>query len=353
MNAKEEAVRTNPCCFFFSFVGIYIIIREYRSAVLCFAAGMWIDLEENMQEEKDLIQRMNEKLPIMTKGQKKLTSYITLNYEQAAFMTAAKMGKTVGVSESTVVRFASVLEYSGYPAFQEAMSQLVKNKLNTVPKIEIASSKMTKTQVLESILQSDSAKIRITLDSIDKEAFEQAVEILLHGRKIYVVGLRSCEPLASFLCFYLRQIEDNVVQVSSNSASEMIEQMLYLEQSDVVFGISFPRYSMRTLKALEFANSRNAQVITLTDGPHSPLILYSSCNLYAKSEMASIVDSLVAPLSVLNALVVSMVIKEKDKVMRHLEQLEQNWQDYQVYEADEIDKIDEAVKMKVDGYHIE
>ncbi len=296
-------------------------------------------------EQMDLIQRMNEKLPLMSKGQKKLTSYITLHFEQAAFLTAAKLGKAVGVSESSVVRFAMLLEYKGYPQFQEAMSKLVQNKLNMSPRIEIGTDQMTKSQVLESVLQSDAAKVQMTLDSIDKEAFEQAVDLMLSARKIYVIGIRNCEPLASFLCFYLRQIEDNVVQISSNNASEMMEQMLYLNEQDVVVGISFPRYSMRTLKALEYANSKNARVVALTDGIHSPLNLYSSCNLYAKSRMASIVDSIVAPMSVINALVVSLIMKEKDKVMEHLEQMEQIWQDYQVYAPDEMNHVDETIQI--------
>lgn len=294
----------------------------------------------------DLFVRMNEKLSSMSKGQKKIANYITLNYETAAFLTAAKIGRIVGVSESTVVRFAMLLGYKGYPEFQQTMETLVREKLNTLETIEVASSQMTKTQVLETVLQSDARKIRLTLESMDKEAFEQAVDILNYARKIYIIGIRNCAPLAAFLEFYLKLIFEEVILVSSNSASEIFEQMYRINEQDCIIGISFPRYSMRTLKAMEFANNRNAKVITITDSKNSPMNLYSSCNLLAKSEMASIVDSLVAPLSVINALIVSLCIKQQDKVVQNLKELEDIWNEYQIDESDEIDKADDKVEMK-------
>ncbi len=294
----------------------------------------------------NLISRMNEKFPHMSKGQKKLANYISLNYDKAVFMTAAKLGETVGVSESTVVRFATLLEYNGYPAFQKAMEDLVKDKLQSIQKIEVASGKMSRQEVLESVLAADSEKIKLTLDNVDRHAFEIAVDTILNSRRIYIVGIRSCAPLASFLAFYLNLMFDEVVLLTTNNSSELFEQMIRMNEEDCIIGISFPRYSLRTLKAMEFANNRNAKVITLTDSKHSPMTLYSSCNLLARSDMASIVDSLVAPLSLINALIVSLCMKKSDKVVATLEMLENIWDEYQVYSGDEINIVDDTMKMK-------
>ena len=183
------------------------------------------------------------------------------------------------------------------------------------------------------------------METIDRDTFELAVDTILSARKIYVIGIRSCAPLASFLAFYLNMVCDNVVSVSTNSASEIFEQMVRIGEEDVIIGISFPRYSMRTLKALEFASNRNAKVITLTDSIHSPMTLYSSCNLIARSDMASIVDSLVAPLSIINALVVALCMKKQDEVVETLEMMEQIWDEYQVYSKDELDMVKEKVEL--------
>ncbi len=294
----------------------------------------------------NLISRMNEKFPHMSKGQKKLANYISLNYDKAVFMTAAKLGETVGVSESTVVRFATLLEYNGYPAFQKAMEDLVKDKLQSIQKIEVASGKMSRQEVLESVLAADSEKIKLTLDNVDRHAFEIAVDTILNSRRIYIVGIRSCAPLASFLAFYLNLMFDEVVLLTTNNSSELFEQMIRMNEEDCIIGISFPRYSLRTLQAMEFANNRNAKVITLTDSKHSPMTLYPSCNLLARSDMASIVDSLVAPLSLINALLVSLCMKKSDKVVATLEMLENIWDEYQVYSGDEINIVDDTMKMK-------
>ena len=257
-------------------------------------------------------------------------------------MTAAKMGEEVGVSESTVVRFATLLGYSGYPAFQKAMEAMVQDKLNSIQKIEIASGKMTRQEVLETVLRADAEKIKLTLDTLDRDAFEMAIDTILKARRIYVLGIRSCAPLASFLGFYLNLMFRDVTIVSTNNSSEIFEQMLRIDEEDCIIGISFPRYSMRTLKAMEFANSRNAKVITITDSKNSPMNLYSSCNLLARSDMASIVDSLVAPLSVINALIVSLCMKKQDNVFETLEALEDIWNEYQVYGADEINRVNDS-----------
>lgn len=294
-----------------------------------------------MKKEDNLTSRINRHIDTMSKGQKKLAGFILANYDRAVFMTAAKMGKTVGVSRSTVVRFATLLEYKGYPEFQKAMESLVQEKLNSIERIEVASGKMSRQEVLETVLKADAERIKLTLDNIDRKAFETAVDWLLDARRIYVVGVRSCTALADFLGFYLNIIFDNVKVISTNNFSEMFEQMIRINKKDCIIGISFPRYSMRTLKAMEFANDRNARVIAITDSKNSPLGLYSSCNLLARSDMASIVDSLVAPLSVINALIVSLCIKRQDEVIENLEMLEGVWNQYQTFMPDEINRVND------------
>ena len=256
--------------------------------------------------QNDIITRMNEKFSGMSKGHKAIAAYIFDHYDQAVFMTAAKLGETVGVSESTVVRFAMVLDYEGYPQFQETLEEWVKNKFNKVQRIGARYGGSSQSEILTDVLNSDIDKISDTLQNLDPAAFETAVDIILNSKTIYIVGIRSCEPLADFLSFYLNMIRGNVCLLRTTSVSEMFEQMIRIDEEDAIIGISFPRYSMRTLKAMEFANDRNAKVITITDSVHSPMNLYSSCNLIARSDMVSIVDSLVAPLSVINALVVAL-----------------------------------------------
>jgi DNA-binding MurR/RpiR family transcriptional regulator len=303
-----------------------------------------------MSKTNDLNSKMNEMYKSMSKGQKLLTNYITDNYDKAAFLTAAKLGEAVGVSESTVVRFAMYLGYKGYPEFQKALEETVRNKLNSVQRMEVTYGRIQKNAVLSSVLASDADKIRETMENLDEAVFEQAVDTILSARRIYVLGIRSCAPLASFLAFYLHLMFEHVVLLQTNSSSEIFEQMIHMTKDDVIIGISFPRYSMRTLKAMEFANNRNAKVITLTDSVHSPMNLYSSCNLIASSDMASIVDSLVAPLSVINALIVALCMKKQDEVAETLETLEDIWDEYQVYESDEIDRIDDSLKMRYTQY---
>ena len=302
-----------------------------------------------MNTNNDLMNRINRYYGSMSKGQKLLANYIADYYDKAVFLTAAKLGETVGVSESTVVRFAMTLGYKGYPDFQKALEEMVRNKLNSIQRMEVTYGRISQPKILESVLRSDEEKIKETLQNIDDRAFEMAVDTILNADKIYVIGIRSCASLASFLAFYLNLIFENVVLLNTNNSSEIFEQMIRINSKDVIIGISFPRYSMRTLKALEFANNRNAKVITLTDSVNSPMNLYSSCNLIARSDMASIVDSLVAPLSVINALIVSLCMKKQDEVASTLEVLENIWDEYQVYERDEIDRVDDSVKLKYPG----
>ena len=298
-----------------------------------------------MGNTNELTNRINERYSSMSKGQKLLATYITDNYDKAVFLTAAWLGEVVGVSESTVVRFAAQLGYKGYPQFQRALEEMVRDKLDGVQRVEVTYGRISRSKVLESVLTSDMERIRGTLEKLDQNVFELAVETILSARRIYIVGIRSCAPLAAFLSFYLNLMFDHVHLLHTNSSSELFEQMVRIGREDVIIGISFPRYSLRTLKALEFANDRSAKVITLTDSVHSPMNLYSSCNLIAESDMASIVDSLTAPLSVINALIVALCMRKQDEVADTLEQLEQIWDEYQVYENDEIDYIDDKLKM--------
>ena len=293
----------------------------------------------NENRTNELLIRIEQKYQSMSKGQKRLAEYVTQNYDKAVFLTAAKMGEVVGVSESTVVRFATQLGYKGYPGFQKALEELVRNKLNSIQRMEVTYGRISQSEILETVLQSDIDKIKLTLAGIDQKAFELAIDTILNARRIYIVGIRSCAPLASFLGFYLNLVCDNVAIVNTNSSSEIFEQLIRINEKDVIIGISFPRYSMRTLKALEFASNRKAKVITLTDSIHSPMNLYSSCNLIARSDMASIVDSLVAPLSVINALVVALCMKKQTEVIDTLETLEEIWGEYQVYSSDELNHV--------------
>ena len=299
------------------------------------------------QQRENLLARLKNQYGTLSKGQKRLAAYIMEHYDKAVFMTAAKLGEEVGVSESTTVRFAAQLGYNGYPEFHRALEELVINRLNSIQRMEVAYGRMPEGKILDTVLQSDIDKIKLTLEQIDRNAFRTAVEDILQAETIYVVGIRSCAPLASFLSFYLNQIFGSVKLVTTNSASEIFEQMIRISQRDVIIGISFPRYSMRTLKAMEFANNRNAKVITLTDSIHSPMNLYSSCNLVARSDMASIVDSLTAPLSVINALIVALCMKRQAEVMETLTTMEKIWDEYQVYSSDEINYLDSKMKLNL------
>ena len=296
-------------------------------------------METTETTTNELILRIEERYSKMSKGQKRLADYVRKNYDKAVFLTAAKLGETVGVSESTVVRFAIQLGYKGYPGFQKALEELVRTKLNSIQRMEVTYGRISQSEILETVLHSDIEKIKQTLDVIDHKAFNLAIDTILNARKIYVIGIRSCAPLASFFSFYLNLVCDNVTPVTTNSSSEIFEQLIRIGEEDVIVGISFPRYSMRTLKALEFASNRKAKVITLTDSVHSPMNLYSSCNLIARSDMASIVDSLVAPLSVINSLIVALCMKKQKEVISTLETLEDIWGEYQVYSGDELNPV--------------
>lgn len=294
-----------------------------------------------MEKQYDILSRISERFGKMSKSHKAIASYISEHYDQAVFMTAAKLGETLGISESTVVRFAFGIGYEGYPEFQKALEDCVKGKLSSIQKMDAKYGRSSQSEVLASVITADIEKLQHTIDNLDPAAFESAVNTILEAETIYVMGLRSNEPLAEFLHFYLNMIRGGVVLLKTTSVSETFEQMIRIHEKDCFIGISFPRYSMRTLKAMEFANDRNAKVIAITDSTHSPMSLYSSCNLLARSDMVSIVDSLVAPLSVINALVVALCLKCPQDVRKNLEMLEDTWNNYQVYLNDEINFIDD------------
>lgn len=288
----------------------------------------------------DLINKMKEGFQQLSKGQKLIASYIIEHYDKAAFMTAAKLGEVVGVSESTVVRFAIELGFDGYPKLQKVLQELIKSKLTSVQRFEVSSNRIAENNVLKSVLQSDMDKIKITLEEMDQNEFNKTVETLLSAKKIYILGVRSSAPLASFLGFYFNLLFDNVRLVHTTSVSEMFEQILKAGEGDVVIGISFPRYSKRTIKALQFVKSQGAKVIALTDSYESPLAIYADHCLIARSDMASFVDSLVAPLSIINALIVALGMRRKEHIYDTFDRLEKIWDEYQVYEKyDNIETI--------------
>ncbi|WP_102400810.1 MurR/RpiR family transcriptional regulator [Haloimpatiens massiliensis] len=279
---------------------------------------------------QDLMRTIQIKFPRLSKGQKLIAEYILKHYDKAAFMTAAKLGISVGVSESTVVRFANELGFSGYPKLQKALQELIKNKLTTVQRIELSNDLITEHNALKGVLKSDIENIRSTLEKINHKTFEDVVDLLFKSEKIYIIGLRSSTALAEFLGFYLNLILDNV-KVVGYGMSDIFEQMLGLTEKDLVIGIGFPRYATRTIEALNFAQSRNAKVVAITDSLLSPLAASSDYSLIAQSNMASFVDSLVAPLSVINALIIAAGLREKEKISSTFTDLESIWQEYQVY----------------------
>ena len=285
----------------------------------------------------DLITKIQSELPGFSKGQKQIARFILEHYDKAAFMTASRLGVTVGVSESTVVRFATELGYDGYPHLQRALQEMIRNKLTSVQRMEVAGDRMGGRDVLQTVLHADTDMIRVTLDEIDRDAFQGAGDALMGAKRIYILGVRSSSALASFLGFYFNLLFENVTLVHTNSVSEIFEQVLRVGPGDVLFGISFPRYSKRTLSAMKYARDRGARVIALTDSQLSPLARVADHVLLARSDMASFVDSLVAPLSVINALIVAVGMSRRDEIEHTFNKLERIWEEYDVYEKPEDD----------------
>lgn len=282
--------------------------------------------------ERDILSLIEKESTGFSKGQKLISDYILKNYDKAAFMTAGKLGRTVGVSESTVVRFAAELGFDGYPGMRKALQEMIRNRLSSVQRIEVAKDMMDNNNVLETVMTSDIEKLQITLDEMDHAAFDEAVEAILSAKHVYVVGMRSSASLAGFLGFYLNLLLDSVHIVNDTAVSEIYEQIIRIREGDVFIGISYPRYSRRTLKAMKFAKSKGAKVIGLTDGKNSPFVGVAHINLFAKSDMVSFLDSLVAPMSLINALIVSIGMHTTDTLSETFKTLEGVWAEYDVYE---------------------
>ncbi|MCI9472456.1 MAG: MurR/RpiR family transcriptional regulator [Flavonifractor sp.] len=281
---------------------------------------------------KDILSAIQGSMGSFSKGQKLIARFILESYDKAAFMTASKLGRTVNVSESTVVRFAAELGYDGYPAMQKALQEMIRSKLTSVQRIEVSNDRIGNQDILSMVMQSDIEKIRMTLEETDREQFEGAVDAIVSARHIYILGVRSAAALSSFLGFYFNLIFDNVTMVSATSTSEIFEQLLRIGPGDVILGVSFPRYSRRTVKAMEFSRNRGAETIAITDSETSPLTATATLTLLAKSDMASFVDSLVAPLSLVNALIVSIGRRKNEDLSQTFAALEQMWDEYEVYE---------------------
>lgn len=280
----------------------------------------------------DLLQMIEDGMSSFSKGQKLIAMYILEHYDKAAYYTASRLGTIVGVSESTVVRFANELGYEGYPELQRALKKLIRNRLTSFQRVEVTNSLIGKDDVLEKVLNSDIEKIRQTAAEIDPKAFADAVQNIVGAKHIYIIGVRSAASLAGFLNHSLGMIFDNVRFVQTTSGSEMFEQIMQIGEGDVMIAISFPRYSTRIINAVEYAKGRGADVIALTDSELSPIAAEADQLLIAHSDMASFVDSLVAPLSIINALVVAVAREREEAVSERLRILEEVWDRYDVYD---------------------
>ena len=281
---------------------------------------------------QDVLFLIESKRSSMSKGQRRIADYIATEYDKAAFMTAAKMGKTVDVSESTVVRFAVSLGFEGYPEMQKAMQEMVLNRLTSVQRLEVANDRIGDHDVLSAVLQSDMDKLRRTEETLDREAFQKAVDAIVDARRVFILGVRSTAPLAQFLGYYLRYLSDSVHIVTASGAGAMFEQIVGVNADDAVIAFSFPRYSSTTVKGAQYCRSAGATVIGITDSMISPLAENCDHVLLAKSDMLSLVDSLVAPLSLVNALIVGVSQRREKELARRLGALESIWEDYNVYE---------------------
>ena len=284
---------------------------------------------------QDIMTILQEKAPEFSKGQRRIAKYITEAYDKAAFMTANRLGKTVGVSESTVVRFAVDLGFDGYPSMQKAMQEMVRNRLTSVQRIEVANDRLGDQDVISMVLHSDMEKLRQTDETLDREEFSAAVNAILKAKRVYILGVRSVAPLANFLGYYLNYMFNNVHVISGSSAGEMFERIVGVNSEDVVIAFSFPRYSASTTKGAQYCRSAGATVIGFTDSKLSPLGQCCDYVLLSKSDMVSLVDSLVAPLSVVNALIVAVASKREKELARTFDTLERIWEEYEVYEKNE------------------
>ena len=285
--------------------------------------------------KRDILRIIEENMDGFSKGQRQIARYLLAHYDKAAYMTAAKLGSEVSVSESTVVRFVMELGYAGYPEFQKALQDLIRTKLTSFQRMEVTNHLIGDGDVLEKVLNSNVDNIRNTLESISRAAFRDAVDALVRAKNIYVIGVRSSAMLANFFSYSLQMIFDNVRLIDTTAGSELFQQMMAIGEGDVLFAISFPRYSKRVIKAVEFARRAGADVVALTDSPDSPIAPSAQQVLIAQSDMASYVDSLVAPLSLLNAIIVAVSRTREDEVRDRLQKLEHIWDEYDVYDKNQ------------------
>lgn len=285
----------------------------------------------------DVLSMLKSLEPTFSKGQRKIAAYITEFYDKAAFMTASKLGKTVGVSESTVVRFAMELGFDGYPSMQKALQEMVLNHLTSVQRIGVTNDRLGDQDVVSMVLQSDADKLRQTNETLDREAFRNSVAAILRARKIYILGARSAAVLVHFLGYYLNYMFDNVHMITTSGAGEMFEKLINIGPEDAVIACSFPRYSAATTKSVQYCRNAGATVIGLTNTCMSPLGQNSDHVLVAKSDMVSLVDSLVAPMSVINALIVALATARNQELSRTFDTLERVWEEYNIYEK-RVDK---------------
>lgn len=284
----------------------------------------------------DVRKRMINSMDSFSKSRKRIANFIIDNFDSAPFMTAAKLANVVNTSESTVVRFAVELGFEGYPEMAKAMQEQARNSLTSVQRLRMANETIDRKDVLKSVLKADMNRIKETLEDIDRGTFNRIIDKLLTANKIYILGVRSSAALAMYLGFYFNLIFDNVQLVQTISASEVFEQILGAGKNDVVIGISFPRYSKRTSKAMEYCGKKGSYVVAISDSVNAPIAKWADSTLIAHSDMTSFVDSLTAPLSVINALIVAAGLKREDKVMDTLINLEKIWDEYQVYEKDDL-----------------
>ncbi len=281
----------------------------------------------------DLMSRIEAGRDRFSKGQRRIADYIETHYDKAAYMTASKLGSVTGVSESTVVRFATELGYSGYPHMQRDLRDIVQGRLTSLQRLELTWDRLEGQSVLEAVMESDINKIRATLAAVGEESFEKAVRMILSAKRIYILGLRTAAFLADFLGYYMHLMFENVTVLEDGSKSgDIFEKLFRVGEGDVVIGITFPRYSKRTLRGMRFARDRGAGIVSITDGPASPIAKLSPCPLYAPCEMASFVDSLVAPLSLVNSLVVALAQHRRDEISDTFSVLENIWDEYETYE---------------------
>ena len=283
-----------------------------------------------------LTARIQNKMTSFSKGQRLIAKYILEHYDKVAFMTAARLGATVGVSESTVVRFATEIGYSGYPALQQAMQEMIRSKMTSVQRLERTSTTIPMDRLLDEVLDQDIDILKRTKENVDREAFYRAADALVNAKKVYVLGAGSSLALATFMAHYLRLVFETVHLVEATSEATILQQMVHVGEGDAVIAISFPRYSKKAVKTMKYASSQKATTVAITDSPLSPLAQYASHVLLARSDMVSFVDSLVGPLSILNALIVTVAIKKKNEVADTLRKIEEIWDEYGVYE-----KVDE------------